>query len=194
MARITAIHLGSDGLTSVVDFRTTTTALRHPIAKVIRLQDKDWGPFACLAKMGGMLRIQHRNARRRERFSFSGHRLHAWESRATQRSPRQLYHPSNYQAHLWPIATSAGISSCATARETAATFCTRRGTTVIASKLHFLHTKALSMNWIFSPRSTLLLNVSSEMLCVLIFYYYRITMDHNINWKMYRSTYCNIKL
>ena len=77
MARVTAIHPGSDGLTRVVDLRTAATTLRCFIAKVVHLQGKDWGPFACLAKVGGMLGIPHRNARRRERFLSSDHRLHA---------------------------------------------------------------------------------------------------------------------
>ena len=37
IARITAIHPGSDGITRVVDLRTVTTTLRRPIAKVVRL-------------------------------------------------------------------------------------------------------------------------------------------------------------
>ena len=37
IARITAIHPGSDGLTRVVDLRTATTTLCRPIAKVVRL-------------------------------------------------------------------------------------------------------------------------------------------------------------
>ena len=37
IARVTAIHPGSDGITRVVDLRTATTTLRRPIAKVVRL-------------------------------------------------------------------------------------------------------------------------------------------------------------
>ena len=37
IARITAIHPGSDGITRVVDLRTATTTLRRPITKVVRL-------------------------------------------------------------------------------------------------------------------------------------------------------------
>ena len=37
IARVTAIHPGSDGITWVVDLRTATTTLRRPIAKVVRL-------------------------------------------------------------------------------------------------------------------------------------------------------------
>ena len=57
-----------------------------------------------------------------------------------------LYHPYNYQTRHRHIATPAGICSCAKVRETATTFCTPRGTMVIANKATFLHTKALSIH------------------------------------------------
>ena len=37
LARVAAIHRGSDGITRVVDLRTATTILRRPIVKVVRL-------------------------------------------------------------------------------------------------------------------------------------------------------------
>ena len=58
IARITAIHPGSDGITRVVDLRTAATTLRRPIAKIVRLHPAAWGPFASLAKAGGMFGIQ----------------------------------------------------------------------------------------------------------------------------------------
>ena len=41
LARVTAIHPGSDGITRVVDLRTATTTLRRPIVKVVRLLSKE---------------------------------------------------------------------------------------------------------------------------------------------------------
>ena len=37
LARVNAIHPGSDGITRVVDLRTATTTLRRPLTKVVSL-------------------------------------------------------------------------------------------------------------------------------------------------------------
>ena len=41
LARVIAIHPGSDGITRVIDLRIATTTVRRPIAKVVRLRPTD---------------------------------------------------------------------------------------------------------------------------------------------------------
>ena len=41
LARVIACHAGSDGLTRVCDLRTSTTTLRRPIVKMVKLLDAE---------------------------------------------------------------------------------------------------------------------------------------------------------